>query len=1622
MADSFEAPSTSVQAGGAATSAGITFQQQLGAFFGAYLLAGKRLDARLNLGTAVPVWLRFETEAPVDDILVFTSNDGYIAIQAKTRVSLSQDLTNPFGKTVAQFVRHWIACRDGDGSRGWNRPLDSTRDRLVLAVSPDVPRSIQIDLPAALRRKAQPSISVFTAAEQRALTVFESCVAQAWRSVTTEAFDPELLNHLAGLVMVFVFDQRSAGRTLVQEILARSLPDGADATAALNALETVCGQMMAQRGGADLAGLRQALMTRGVNLDTAPRYQRDIMTLREHTRSVIDTLHRHEAIEIASGEHASVVRECQEVVKAAALEESLLIIGEPGAGKSGVLNALTRHLLAQGNDVLELAVDQHSVETLEGLTRELGLEHGLLKVLEAWDGTGPAWLVIDALDATRGGKGEGVFRSLITQVLEQRGRWRVVASIRTFDLRMGQQFRSLFAGVPPSPDLTESEFSNVRHISIPPWSESELQQLFDQAPTLSAALANAPPQLRELATVPFNTRLIGELITGGVDMEDLSHVSSQTELLSLYWSHRIEQHGTPAESCLRGIVEAMVEARALRVQKHVAASNAPAMIDTLSHEGVLVAAGNDRWIQFRHHILFDFATARVLLDPTQIVDGTQRFPKAEAHGLMLAPALAFVLQEIWDLETDRASFWTAVGHILADEDGDPIIRSAVGRISAEYPIEADDTRALAERVVADDGEAIEAFSYLGGALVVHLEDASDTHLEPWVKLLATAASNVAAVASPVRFLLFQFIEQIQDTALRSDLGLTARALLEHGYSLEEPGIIVSAAIGFVADTHETDPEESRRLLSRMFDEERFRQFGWEEVPAVCRKIEVVAVTDPAFGTEIYRQTYTRDVTEDRPTHMSSSQILSLTSNARQDYDMARYMLGEFILAFLDRHPSHAIEAIVAAVEGYVDRAQPIPTEFAEKYLTIAGRNVCLRADLSYTWAHNPDDTHPDDAEVLIVKLLECLRSSEEEVAIQLANLLIDRASLAVFWSRLFLAAAERNDELVNLLLPFAMTEQFLVMPDTRKDAIDVVTKGYGWLTRGERQNFERQVFAFDFSEFVEPERARDGFLRGLFSTIGRDALATDDARALVTDINQETAQNERPFVIRASSGAPEPYFWIPDLDPNQPANADLMAAIDSAKEVLSLEPNAEAPPELTLNDAYRALNRVEQSLHEERVNPQLKINGEGVIGQACVRIIEQKLLPPATDDPATENFLRFLGIAANSAGPEVQDDTEDAFEQSPSWGSPAARLEAAQAVLDLVLQRPDLLPRVLDHINALLADAHPAVRMQAGLYLIRIWNLDRDGFWQRLEACLTEETNLSVLEHLINKTLGRVLHAEPSRVESLILELLERFPDDNERSVRLRKAVSDPLAILWITYEQQAARSVIDSWIADPARHHDEFTRVLFTMRGAFVAGLVGQKEQGDDARRQRALDLAAATVEAASEGLTGYDANSDPNDRDSDDARKLAELLDVVCRELYFSTGADSHSKGSNLSVSGNELNTFFREATPILQRIGDCATPHTVYYLLQLLEFLLPLDPKRAFDLTAHVLRRGGSHTGFQFESLGADLIARLVGVFLADHKEIFEDKERQTALVACLGIFMEAGWPSAQRLLYRLPELLQ
>ena len=105
---------------------------------------------------------------------------------------------------------------------------------------------------------------------------------------------------------------------------------------------------------------------------------------------------------------------------------------------------------------------------------------------------------------------EAVFRALIAEVLDMPdSRWRIVASIRSFDLRLGEQFKSLFAGRPPSTKYVDPAFPNVRHIHVPRWSDAELAQVLEKAPIIATAIKGAGDRLRDLAHVPFTVRRAG---------------------------------------------------------------------------------------------------------------------------------------------------------------------------------------------------------------------------------------------------------------------------------------------------------------------------------------------------------------------------------------------------------------------------------------------------------------------------------------------------------------------------------------------------------------------------------------------------------------------------------------------------------------------------------------------------------------------------------------------------------------------------------------------------------------------------------------------------------------------------------------------------------------------------------------------------------------------------------------------------------------------------------------------------------------------------------------------------------------------------------------------------------
>src|ERR1700730_9253945 len=91
-------------AGGAATALGMAFQHRVAAWLSV------RVHADTNVG---PLWdwpnastiefIRCETEQPVDDIMVGSSDDRLAFLQVKRSILLERGGESPFAKTVAQF-------------------------------------------------------------------------------------------------------------------------------------------------------------------------------------------------------------------------------------------------------------------------------------------------------------------------------------------------------------------------------------------------------------------------------------------------------------------------------------------------------------------------------------------------------------------------------------------------------------------------------------------------------------------------------------------------------------------------------------------------------------------------------------------------------------------------------------------------------------------------------------------------------------------------------------------------------------------------------------------------------------------------------------------------------------------------------------------------------------------------------------------------------------------------------------------------------------------------------------------------------------------------------------------------------------------------------------------------------------------------------------------------------------------------------------------------------------------------------------------------------------------------------------------------------------------------------
>jgi hypothetical protein len=1372
----------------------------------------------------------------------------------------------------------------------------------------------------------------------------------------------------------------------------------------------------------------------------------DLAVLRKRSTEHLGHLARHAALPV--GEGVRLERALAEPLRRRAEDGSLLVVGQPGIGKTGAMHRLAVELGGAGHDIVVLAADLLGSASSHGLRDELGLQRALPELLSGWAGEGPGFLLIDAIDAARGQDGAAALLALVQQVAVDGGRWHVVASVRSFDLRHNPDLQD---AIPAAPDehggeLIEPEFSGVRHVAVGGLSDAELAELAGPAPQIHAFLMDAPIELRELVRNPFNLRLlVGLFERDGVDSDRLRTVRTQLELLDLYWGRRVLSPAAGGDArelialrlCERAADRMRLQVARADLREH--AASAGEALDELLSAGVLVELraaepGQVERLGFVHHLLFDYAVHRLLLagEPDAVA---HRLAEREELVLLARPGLVLTLIAAWESNAGRAAFWQLAGR-LAREDVPTTARLVAPAVAVEQAHTLDDLRPLLQALDRDNEEPAFLLRHLVGARAAmgqQTRPLADADLGLWAELARELADRLSPkTVYPARLLVWGLSGERDrlDTDTLAAFGRAARALLAWAWE-QDPHAWQEVELGLetVARSCATEPATSVALLRRVIDRARLPEHGFRELRPVAEQIPSLVDCDPEFVSELYEAGFGHVEISEEATAFGSGQILAMTSTRRQDWEMARYALRERYPAVLRAAPQAAVRALAAACrterDRYGRRHEP-----EVRPLRFRGAATGLEVDRSGTWddhAHHGDDI-PAMLDAFQARLATLAREGDRTGVDRLLDAVAAEARPAAIWRRVLRAGTDAPVALASPLAELLAAPVLLASSDTSEPAGGLLGVAAEHLEPPARERIERAILGLPGNHPAEHHEVIENLRDALLTRPSPELLVTDEARARRADLDahQGAAAEllDRPRIQR-NWGAVDPDDELRGrgINPDADANRRLLALLEPVKAFAADHSNS-SPDREQADAGLPAIRAVRDALAgvADGVDLPLIDEARAWLSEAASALAGQTPLPLGHDSIALARELALAGVDGTLPIPDSHGDEND--ERGPiAFSVPSGRIDAAQALLRLAREAALIDPELLDAVDQLSRDPVTSVRATVARHLAVLVRGAPERGWARLERMAVEEPNALVSDALLH-SLRRVVPLDLERAMRIAREMYER-----EKVGRARESLLSELAEFlfdgWIWDAHPAGRRLADEWVADMAPPAAVAHGVFHRQSNAVTHG-DGHPEHR--AVRQRALGLWADLTRAANDQFVAahqrlQEVGQPAADPELDTLRSLGRVLDAVGLQLYFASGAYAErNKGSEDRLAPDVRARFYREAHALFEVMLHVGVPRVVHHVLETLSTYIEHDP-RGVLLRIGRLLEAGSAWGYQTETLAEQEFVALVERYLASQRELLlGDRECRAVLVHALERFVEAGWPSARRLLYGLDDMFR
>lgn len=1317
-------------------------------------------------------------------------------------------------------------------------------------------------------------------------------------------------------------------------------------------------------------------------------------------------------------------------------EQSGVVIGDPGVGKSYLLSEMVSLLLEKNIPAtmirLDFLIDGSNKDIAEslGVTGENWMAP--LKLISLPENT-KGIIIFDAYDTIKDEKLKAAILKQIAKAKQELPNWSIVVSVRTYDAARSQKLIDLF------PAEFHSDNVHCRRFKVPILSEEEMNAFLSNQEKLRTIYEDGTAKLKDILKIPFFLTLL-KFILAKTDTgtETIKVLKSEIELLDMYWV-KVVYKVTPSiqtELFLKDLTLKMVESRVISVDKldYLGDLSAEKVLiaEQLLGENVLTEQGSySPRIAYAHNILFDFAVSKLVLKDTA-TELLEFIAADRARPFFLRPSFIYLFAHLWYV--NQAKFW-AIYNELSRSTDDVILLFSKLIPSTVIAKEFEDTNQLGFLSGTDPYKASKTSNLLQALRFV--KDTPNKAAQASLLLRLSADPQLPFVWD------FAFILEglIKDSTVQADAtiflmcGNAARNLMDFLLAnRSNPNVDQLASyrgVSLIAKTYSTDIEASRGRLNLILDMLGQPDFNIAYFSTLTEDLKEFYTIDPQFCARIYKKVSVHEENSFHAAPMYSGVLMNFSSSRHDQFGTCHYRLQELFPRFIKNRPELAIPLGLSISNNFITKknqdgfvfpdSTKIPNDFS-----VDGVNAHYQVDMSHFWDQAMVRTEPVQYTEYIINYFEALISANEIEPLKAGlKLYYAHAKSAYNWKTLLEFGAARPEILHNLLFDVLLQPSILYWNDSIVAAGAFIESSISFYTGEQVRQLERAILSLPgYVGQAEQEQTSLTIMR-LLSRIPKERLT--EAKSIAVMSVSEAVKNE-PLITYSSTSellTTEMFLTEQGLDIKKPENEKLLAENRIMELLADNFSNRVPDPENYTGPLKAAILSFAIVKDNTEVPQRLQQTILTNIAAVCGIVLRSNLSLKREAQLTAQHYATFKEMLLYCLNYYTESDTFAEKNSSPGTvysSTPRSNAAFALTKLFAITKDTGLLPLIKQYSN----DKNAVTRFGIVQFINHLYPTQKELFWEIVNERLANEkdwfTKSAVISRLDN---AEIFTTEPDRfIAAYLLAKWEIFNIPEGRNSYLDSFLELALKFLRYTGDTRI-KNILKECLANnlsigPALVFQAFK--IIEPRNAYR----NYSDAADVEKSGRLLDMLMILLDMCESILLSVKVDDEVKGK----VQKSFTIIDTVIHRIYFSMQVNKVIlKRSIIRISQEHQDLFYFFIKPILEKIlvisrqlgGGYMQGHSAHHFIEIMGEALRFDPRYSLATTSEIAAMAAG-TNYTFDPSAIREVVKYTERLFTDHKSMLTEPEAFAQIMNLLNIYVRSGWPEALDLLWKLDEIFR